>query len=176
MKKNLCFLIAFTLLLSAALWATDPFVGKWTLNTQKSKYPPGTCPTRMDIEMEPAGHGVHYRSETTLANGRSTSSDYTADYNGKQAIVMGAHGMLLPVSLKRINSNTVVASYTKSLQVVATSRRVVSWDGRLMTITTTSQDPSGKAVTTVGVYERAGSALHAQRRPTKIHAREIAIH
>jgi hypothetical protein len=110
----------------------------------------------MVIEMEPAGKGVRYHSESTLANGSSTYSDYTADCNGKQAIIMGAHGMLLPVSLKRTNSSTVVASYTKSLQVVATSRRVVSQDGRFMTITTTSQDRSGKPVTSVGVYERTG--------------------
>ena len=153
--------MAAMLLVSTALWATDPFVGRWTLNTQKSKYPPGTCPKRMVIEMEPAGRGIRYHSETTLANGGSTYSDYTADYNGKQAIVMGARGMLLPVALKRTNTNTVVASYTKSLQVVATSRRVVSPDGRFMTITTTSQDRSGKPVTSVGVYER--TTLRARR-------------
>ena len=63
-------------------------------------------------------------------------------------------GILLPVSLKRMADNTVVASYTKALRVVATSRRVVSTDGKVMTITTTSRDPSGKPVTNVGVYER----------------------
>jgi hypothetical protein len=160
MKKNHRFLIVAVLMVSTALWASDPFVGKWTLNIQRSKYPPGTCPKRMVIEMQPAGHCVRYHSETTLANGSSTYSDYTADYNGKQAIVMGAHGMRLPVSLKRANSNTVVASYTKSLQVVATSRRVVSQDGRIMTITTTSQDRSGKPVSSVGIYERTG--LHGR--------------
>ena len=174
MKTNRYFLMAAMLLVSTALWATDPFVGKWTLNIQKSKYPPGTCPKRMVIEMDPAGQGIRYHSETTFANGSSTYSDYTADYNGKQAIVMGAHGMLLPVSLKRSSPNTVVASYTKSLQVVATSRRVVSPDGRLMTITTTSRDQSGKTATTVGIYERVGPALHAGRQPSRIHASETA--
>lgn len=172
MKTTQYFLIAAMLLVSTALWATDPFVGKWTLNVQKSKYPPGTCPKHMVIEIEPAGHGIRYHSETTSANGSFTSSDYTADYNGKQAIVMGAHGMLLPVSLKRTSSNTVVASYTKSLQIVATSRRVVSQDGRVMTVTTTSRDQSGKAVTAVGIYERTGPTLHAGRRPSKTRASE----
>ena len=163
MKTTRYFLIAAILLVSTALWATDPFVGQWTLNIQKSKYPPGTCPKRMVIDMDPAGRGIRYHSETEFANGGSTYSDYTADYNGKQAIVMGAHGMLLPVSLKRNGPNAVVASYTKSLQVVATSRRVVSPDGRWMTITTTSPDRTGKTVTTVGVYERAGPALRSAR-------------
>jgi len=60
----------------------------------------------------------------------------------------------LPVSLKRIDRNTVEASYLRGRQVVATSRRVVSKDGRTMTITTTSPDKDGKTVTNVGVYER----------------------
>jgi hypothetical protein len=67
--------------------------------------------------------------------------------------------MLLPVSLKQLDSNTVVASYTRALQAVATSRRVVSKDGRLMTITTTSRDRSGKSVTSIGVYEKSGPAF-----------------
>jgi hypothetical protein len=60
---------------------------------------------------------------------------------------------MLPVKLKKIDSRTVVASYAHGLVFVATSRRVVSEDGRQMTITT-SQDRSGKTMTTVGVYER----------------------
>ena len=108
----------------------------------------------MVIEMEGAGHGIHYRSDTTYANGRTAHSQYTADYSGKEATVMGARAILLPVSLKRLNTHTVVASYTKSFQVVATSRRVVSADRRRMTITTTSKDPSGKSVTTVGLYKK----------------------
>jgi hypothetical protein len=62
--------------------------------------------------------------------------------------------MLLPVFLKRPNSHTVIASYTKALQIVATSRRVVSKDGQRMTITTISKNQLGKDVTTVGLYEK----------------------
>jgi hypothetical protein len=125
MKKTACILF-LALLATSARASTDPFVGK----------------------------GVRYRSDATYANGSKVHSEYTADYNGNQAIVMGAHGMMLPVFLKRLDPYTVVASYTKSLMVVATSRRVVSRDGHLMTITTTSKDASGKPITTIGVYEK----------------------
>jgi hypothetical protein len=153
--KVLGLLVAAILFNPSVGWAaTDPFVGKWTLNVNMSKYPPGACPKRMVIEMETVGHGVHYSSETILANGRTTRSEYTASYDGRPVVVVGAHGILLPVSLRRMAPNTVVASYTKALQVVATSRRVVSMDGKLMRITTVSRDPSGKPVTNVGVYEK----------------------
>ena len=154
MKKMMYLLMMATLLITSAMASSDPFAGKWVLDPHRSKYPTGTCPKRLVIEMEPAGRGIHYRSDTTYANGYTTHVQYTADYKGKQAIVTGAHGFLLPVSLKRMDSHSVIASYTKMFQVVATSRRVVSQDGRQMTITTTSRDQSGKKVTTVGVYKR----------------------
>jgi hypothetical protein len=142
------------------VWATDPFAGNWTLSVKRSKYPPGSRPKSMMINMEAIDHGIRYYSETTYPNGSSCHSQYTADYNGTQVIVSGDHGLLLPVSLKQLDSNTLVASYTRALQVVATSRRVVSKDGRLMTITTTSRDGSGKNVASVGVYERKGPAVN----------------
>ena len=86
--------------------------------------------------------------------GVTTRSEYTADYNGRQSLVTGNRGMLLPVSLKRSNSRLVLASYTKGLQIVATSRRVVSKDGRRMTITTISKNGKGADVVIVGVYEK----------------------
>jgi hypothetical protein len=144
MKTRYCAVVVILLFATAmASTFTDPFVGRWVLNPGLSKYPSGTCPRRMVIEMviemESAGDGVHYRSDATYANGVTAHSEYTADRNGKQTLVMGNHGMLLPMSLKRSNSRLVLASYTKGLQVVATSRRVVSKDGWRMTITTISK-------------------------------------
>jgi hypothetical protein len=165
--KNLLYALVFAgLLFSSAAHASidpqtksaDPFAGTWKLNVQKSRYPRGLCPKSMVIVMEPAGDGVHYRSETAYANGNTTSAEYTADYKGKEAIVMGYTGLLLPVSLKRLDAYTVVANYKRGVQVVARSRRVVSRDGHMMTITTTSPDKSGKDVTSVGVYDKVEAA------------------
>src|SRR5215469_16593804 len=155
MKTRYGAVTVFLLVACATTFAlTDPFVGRWVFNPGLSKYPSGTCPRHMVIEVESAGDGVHYRSDTTYANGVRAHSEYTADYNGKQSLVMGNHGMLLPVSLKRSNSHLVLASYTKGFQVVATSRRVVSKDGRRMTVTTLSKGRTGADVMTVGVYEK----------------------
>jgi hypothetical protein len=139
---------------TGAIAATDPFVGKWVLETSQSNYPAGECPKSMTIEMETVGNGVRYRSDSTYGDGRTTHAEYTAEYGGNQVLVTGRHGFMLPVSLKRIDAHTVVASYTNGLMVVATSRRVVSQDGRQMIITTTSKDVSGQAVVTIGVYEK----------------------
>lgn len=167
--KAIQIVIAAMLLAASATASVDPFAGKWVLDVQHSKYPAGARPKSMVIEMEPVGRAIRYHSETTYMNGRTMQANYSAEYNGQQAVVTGARGMMLPVSLKKVDSRTVVASYTRLLQVVATSRRVVSSDGRSMTITTTSKDLAGKRVTTICVYEKqsktreAGASLSKSR-------------
>lgn len=155
MKTHRFLLLSAALSISAVLGANDPFAGRWQLNVQQSSYLPGTCPARMVIEMETVGDGIRYRSETTYTNGRTSQSQYSADYSGREAIVTGNNGLLAPVSLKRLGPNVVVASYKRGFLVLATSRRVVSNDGQTMTITTTSTDRDGKVITSIGIYDRA---------------------
>jgi len=153
--KAFFLLVVLTLLAATgAIAATDPFAGTWVLDPSRSEYPDGQCPKSMTIEMATLGGGVRYRSDATFADGRTIHAEYTANYNGNQVLVTGKRGFLLPVSLQRIDPRTVVASYTKGLLVIATSRRVVSEDGHQMTVTTTSTDASGKNLTTIGVYEK----------------------
>ncbi len=174
MKIHLCSLLLAVLIILPKLPATaatptcdhDPFAGTWQLNPQKSMYSHATCPRRMVIVMTCVGNGVRYRSETTYANGNSSRSEYNANYDGKEAIVMGSGGLLLPVSLKRLDAKTVVATYTRGRQIIATSRRAVSRDGRKMTITTTSPDRSGKNVTSIGVYEKANEIAGVEKQKT----------
>jgi len=149
-----CCLVAILLIATRATASTDPFLGEWKLNVQRSVYPAGSCPKQMTIEMTATERGVRYHSKTTYANGTTTQAQYVAYYNGKQAAVMGDRGFLLPVSLKRINSRTVLASYMRGMQLIASSRRVVSPDGRSMTVTTKSRSSPGKSATTMGWYER----------------------
>jgi hypothetical protein len=142
------------LLLGVLAAASDPFAGKWKLDVSRSRYPGSTCPRSMVIEMRPAEQGIWYHSDAVYKNGAEIHAQYTAAYDGKEAIVVGDRGLLLPVSLKRLASHTVVASYARGMQVVATSRRVVSPDGRLMIITTTSVAASGEKVVTIGVFQK----------------------
>jgi len=154
MTRMIGFVILAALVATHSSASPDPFVGKWKLDIRRSKYPAGTCPTNMLIEMRPAENGIWYRSDATYRTGSEIHAQYTASYDGKQTIVMGGRGMLLPVSLKRIDSRTVVASYLRGFEIIAISRRVVSADGKRMTITTTSRERIGNSVRTVGVYTK----------------------
>jgi hypothetical protein len=154
MKRFLLILIATAMGICAATAAVDPFTGTWTMNLRKSKYPAGGLPKSMVIQIQAEGDGIRYRSETMDANGRTTKAEYVAGYDGKEVVVKGTVGLLLPVSLKRLDFSTVEASYLRGGQIVATSRRTVSKDGHVMTIITTSKDKDGKNVTNIGVYEK----------------------
>jgi len=134
----------------ATLAAGDPFVGTWVMDAQRSRYESGELPQRMLIVMSAAERGIHYRSETTLNGGRIVSTEYTADYSGGLAVVVGSASLMAPISLRRIDDRTVDCSYMRGPKVVATSRRVVSTDGATMTITTVD----GAAGTNVAVFTR----------------------
>ena len=152
---------------SAALWLClalplpalanpdgDPFIGTWSMNTAASTYAAQDMPQSMVIVMQAAPGGIHYRSETIRRDRRVAIAEYTAGYDGHLAMVTGDAGIPAPVALKRIDRNTVEASYVRGFQKVASSRRVVSPDGDVMTVTTTSQREDGSEAVNVGVYRR----------------------
>lgn len=145
-------------LLLATGAAPDPFDGTWQMNLKKSKYKAGTLPKAMKIKMETVAEGVHYVSETTQPDGKVLLTEYTAAYDERPMLVRSGAGLTTPVALKRIDANTVEATYRRMKDVQATSRRTVSKDGKTMTITTVSKDKAGKSVTNIGVFTRVEEA------------------
>jgi hypothetical protein len=135
--------------------ASDPFAGKWVMDPQRSRYGSGEVPRHMVIVMSPMAGGIHYRSDTTLSNGNRVSSEYTTDYDGGLAIVLGTTGVMAPVSVKRVDERTIECSYMKGIRVVAISRRVISEDGSTMTISTVSPAKDDTTGTNVAVFDRA---------------------
>ena len=164
MKARVFVGIAGLLMAPVLVRAADPFLGTWVLDVKRSTYATGPVPKEMTIEMKDGEHGVHYHSETVWLSGSRASADYTADYDGPPVIVMGAKGMLLQIQVRRIKPNEVSATYTRGMHTVAASRRVVSEDGRSMTVTTTSWDESGSVFTNVGVYTRVEQEAREGRR------------
>lgn len=135
--------------------ASDPFVGMWVMDPGRSRYVSADVPRQMVIVMSPTAGGIHYRSDTTLSNGNRVSSEYTADYDGGLAMVVGTAGVMAPVSLRRVDERTIECSYMKGIRVIATSRRVISASGSTMTISTVSPAKDGTTATNVAVFDRA---------------------
>src|SRR5260370_18326823 len=141
------------LTLGANLWAADPALGTWKLNGAKSKYSPGPAPKSATITYEETTDGIKRTGENVDAEGKTTSFTYTAKYDGKEYPVSGSDDFDTIV-LKRINDNTTEATLKKSGKVVSTARRLVSKDGKMLTLTISGTNAKGEKMHNTAVYEK----------------------
>lgn len=140
--------VVFTSGLSAQ---ADPTIGTWKLNVAKTKYNAGQAPKSTTLVITAAGQGVKLTSDTVLADGSARKISYTAAYDGKDAAVTGTPDYD-SISLKK-TATGMDGSRKKAGKVVQTFSRVVSADGKTMTVTSTGTNATGK-VDNVQVYDK----------------------
>jgi hypothetical protein len=138
---------------AAVLGQADPAVGTWTLNVAKSKYTPGPGPKSQTVSIEPAGGGVKVTVKGVNAQGGPIEIAYTASYDGKDYPITGSPDYDT-LALKRIDEWTVEGTRKKTGKLMQSYQRVVSKDGKQMTVTTTGMNAKGEQLYTVGVYDR----------------------
>ena len=138
---------------AALLIAADPAIGTWKLNVAKSKYTPGPAPKSATITYEETADGIKRTGESVDAEGKTTSFEYTAKYDGNDYPVTGSD-LYDTIAVKRINDQTAEATLKKSGKVVSHARRVVSRDGKVMTLTITGTNPKGEKMHNVAVYDK----------------------
>lgn len=133
--------------------AANPRVGSWQLNVAKSKYSPGPAPKSQTLKIEASGEGEKVTSEITTAAGARTVTQYTANYDGKDYPLTGSD-LSDTVTLKRIDARTSERTDKKGGKVMQTFRRVVSRDGKTMTVTIKGTNAQGQTVSNVVVFEK----------------------
>ena len=133
--------------------ASDARIGTWKLNVAKSKYSPGPAPQSVTMKVEASGQGEKATTEGVNAAGAATKTEYTANYDGKDYPMTGSQNADM-VSLKRVDARTMERTDKKGDKVVLTSTRVVSEDGKTMTVTTKGTNAQGQAVDNVTVWEK----------------------
>jgi hypothetical protein len=142
-----------TLAFGITLCAADATIGTWTLNVAKSQYSPGPAPKSATITYEETADGIKRTGQSVDADGNTASFEYTAKYDGKDYPVSGSDAYDT-IALKRINDRTVEATLKKSGKVVSTARRIVSADGKVMTLTITGTNAKGENMKNIAVYEK----------------------
>lgn len=156
--------VIVSVVLLAALWAlggttrsafaqSDPALGTWKLNVARSKYSPGPAPRSQTVRITAAGRGIWVRAEGVDSDGKATRTEYTAPYNGSDVPVL-FNLVYDSISLKRIDANTSELVRKKGGKVIQTARRVISADGKTMTITTTGVDDNRRKVDNAAVFDR----------------------
>ena len=104
--------------------ASNPRLGTWKLNVEKSKYHPGPAPQSTTMKIEAAGEGEKATTEGVNAAGTATRTEYTAQYDGKDSPITGSQNADT-VALKRLDARTIERTDKKGEKVVVTSSRGV---------------------------------------------------
>ena len=140
-------------IVSVSAQASDASIGTWRLNVAKSKFSPGPAPQSLTVKVEASGQGEKVTVEGVNAAGTPTMAQYTANFDGKDYPLTGSQNVD-KVSLKRIDARTMERTHKKGDTVVQTLTRVVSQDGKTMTVTIKGTNAQGQAVDDVRVFEK----------------------
>jgi len=131
----------------------DPRTGTWTLNVAKSTYKPGPAPKSQTVRIEPSGQGERVRSDTFNTNGTRVVIEYTAAFDGTDYPLKGSP-IANTVSLKRIDARITERVDKKDGHVMLVYKRVVSPDGKTMTVTVNGVNAQGQQVSNVVVFDK----------------------
>jgi hypothetical protein len=136
---------------TALAQSSDPLVGTWKLNVEKSKGSPakGGATT-----IEAVGNGVKFDVELVAADGTTFHWGFTGNYDGKDNPVTGNSPYGNVAALTRVDANTVTITSKQNGKVMVTSTIVLSADGKTRTTTTKGTDAKGQAVDSVSFYEK----------------------
>lgn len=132
--------------------AEEALIGTWKLNLAKSKIV-GPVPKSRTMKIEAAGSGIKVTVDEMDAQGKPNSRAYTANFDGKEV-----RNPIPPdrdtIAWKRVDARTWETTSKQAGKVTATSKRVLSPDGKVFTLTTTSRNAQGQPVVAVMVYEK----------------------
>jgi hypothetical protein len=137
----------------SVIWAADASVGTWKLNVAKSTFRPGPPPVAETRIYKAQPKGVKTTVTTMWADRLSTTVEYPANYDGKDYPVSGSRDVDV-VALTRMDDFTSAATLKHAGKEIGVARRVVSPDGKTMTISYKGVNTRGDLVDNVAVYDK----------------------
>ena len=141
MKTSLSLIVLAAVFFASPAFAADPIVGTWKLNVAKSKFSAGTALTA-GTRVYTESNGLYTLDQKlTGADGkeRSNRAQYRDGKEEKQATA----GPVDTTLGKKIDANTWDFDLKKNGKVVGHVHRVVSADGKTLTVQNTGVQLSG---------------------------------
>jgi hypothetical protein len=129
--------------------STDPLLGTWKLDVGKSKIS-GPAPKAGTVKYEATGDALKVTVDVDAESGPA-HWEYTATWDGKESPVTGNPNVDTAAN-KKIDARTSEVAMKKAGKATTTNRRVVSPDGKTLTITIKGSTPEGQPVDDVQVY------------------------
>ena len=133
-------------------FAQDAMIGTWKLNEAKSQIG-ARSPKNNTVVIEAAGENVKVTMDGVDATGKSTHSEWTGKFDGKDYPVTGDANSDSR-SYKKIDDRTVEVAVKKGGRVTTSGRVVVSPDGKTRTAHVSGTSPSGSKFQTTAVYDK----------------------
>ena len=135
----------------------DAHVGTWKQNFEKSKNstpPTGQRPQSVTRIYEPfEGKGIKATFVTVSADGKKTTSSYSAHFDGKDYPYTGG-GLFTSIALKKVDRYTWAATNKSAGKAISTGTNTVSKDGKTLTWTSKGTNAQGQPVSGVAVFEK----------------------
>jgi hypothetical protein len=137
----------------AAQSDADTSVGVWKLNVAKSTFGSGVAPKSETRTYSNSSMGTHVVIESEDASGKKTKTESLLTYDGQPQKVVG-NADFDSVSTKRVDKYETTAELLKGGKVIGQLRRLVSKDGKSMTINQKTNRADGTTEASLGYYER----------------------
>ena len=152
MKKTLSLMMLAAVVFAGPAFAADPIVGTWKLDVEKSKFSSGAALTGGNRVYKEANGLYTLDQKLTGADGKEKSNrvQYRDGQEVKQAVGAAADATLA----KKIDANTWDFDLKKDSKVVGHVHRVVSADGKTLTIHNTGMQLSGVSGDETLVFDR----------------------
>jgi hypothetical protein len=135
--------------------ADDNSIGNWKRNVAESKATPAVANpiTSLTIVNEAADGGIKTTVTGERQDGTAINSGGTIKYDAKDYPVTGAPWDT--ISMKQVDASTFTSEAKKTDgKYHATSRTVISKDGKTMTTTTEGTNADGQPFTATAVYDK----------------------
>jgi hypothetical protein len=135
----------------AAATEQELLLGSWKLDVAKSRYIPGPPPRNETRTYTRDAAGMKGTIRRQRDDGRQDVIEYRTDFD-REYPVMGTEAYDT-IRLKRIDARTAEAVLSHAGRVFGTARRVISEDGRTLTIMFRQED-QGRLENNVAVYRK----------------------
>lgn len=140
---------AFALLVCAE----HHFTGTWKFNAAKSKASGMPKMKEATVTYSPEGTGWRYEMKGTREDGQAMSTSFVYTKDGEE-IKMSGSPLGETMVLKDGAADTGTGTFMRGGKAVGKVKRVVSADGKTMTISGDSVMADGKKVTYTSVYDK----------------------
>ena len=157
-RRTACMLTTMTLLGLMALpqvsfAQSNPLLGTWKLNLDKSKYSSGTAPRSLTLTYQQDGQNIKNTSQGIDARGNPTTGVLMHIYDGQPHPSTGSPDYDAS-AYTRVDANTIIWGRFKGGKLVAVGTGVVSQDGKTWTTTTTGTGNTPGATTASNVFDK----------------------